>query len=268
MKFCFRINHSCSRYLSALIILVLCAQGFPAQGESKVWSERKFDRTILSIDKDIRRKRWEKVIERSQQAFPQCHALYSEQATSCILILKNINQSYEKIRAFNPDKAQIEGAYRLPSDVLGRAHSTTKSARDYYYKYLIFNEHYAEAIPLLMEIINLEKNGANDAYQLMERYKQLYALEGLTENWPAEEAALTKVMSLAQQVLGRESEDFKAAVEALAYNYCTQKKYYEYFELIRKQQQEIACFSAPNTTPNSSPLYQLLTIKKPRYWRQ
>jgi len=253
MKFCFRINHSCSRYLSALIILVLCAQGFPAQGESKVWSERKFDRTILSIDKDIRRKRWEKVIERSQQALPQCHALYSEQATSCILILKNINQSYEKTRAFNPDKPQIEGAYRLSSDVLGRAHSTTKSARDYYDKYLIFNEHYAEAIPLLMEIINLEKNGANDAYQLMERYKQLYALEGLTENWPAEEAALTKVMSLAQQVLGRESEDFKAAVEALAYNYCTQKKYYEYFELIRKQQQEIACFSAPNTTPNSSP---------------
>jgi len=249
MKFCFRINHSCYRNLSVLIILVLCAQGFPAQGEPKVWSERKFDRTILSIDKDIRRKRWEKVIERSQQALPQCRALYSEQATSCILILKNINQSYEKIRAFNPDKTQIEGAYRLSSDVLGRAHSTTNSARDYYYKYLIFNEHYAEAIPLLMEIINLEKNGANDAYQLMERYKQLYALEGLTENWPAEEAALTKVMSLAQQVLGRDSEDFKAAVEALAYNYCTQKKYYEYFELIRKQQQEIACFSAPNTIP-------------------
>jgi hypothetical protein len=63
MKFCFRINHSCYRNLSVLIILVLCAQGFPAQGEPKVWSERKFDRTILSIDKDIRRKRWEKVIE-------------------------------------------------------------------------------------------------------------------------------------------------------------------------------------------------------------
>ena len=56
-------------------------------------------------------------------------------------------------------------------------------------------------------------------------------------------------MSLAQQVLGRDSGDFKAAVDALAYNYCTQKKYYEYFELIRKQQQEIACFSASNISP-------------------
>lgn len=246
MNFCFRINHSFFKSVSTTIILVLLGLGLPVQAEVKQWSERKFDKTILSIEKDIRRKRWEKAIERSQKALPQCRALYSEQATSCILILKNINQSYEKIRAFNPDKTQIEGAYSLSSEVLGPTHSTTNSARDYYYKYLIFNESYAAAIPLLMEIISLEKCRTNDAYQLMERYKQLYALEGLTENWPAEEAALTRVMSLAQQVLGRDSDDFRAAVEELAYNYCTQKKYYEYFELIREQQQEIACFSAPN----------------------
>lgn len=244
MNFCFRINHSFFKAVSATIILVLLALGLPVQAEVKQWSERKFDKTILSIDKDIRRKRWEKAIEHSQKALPQCRALYSEQATSCILILKNINQSYEKTRAFNPDKTQIEGAYRLSSEILGPVHSTTNSARDYYYKYLIFNERYAEAIPLLMEIIGLEKSRTNDAYQLMERYKQLYALEGLTENWPAEEAALTEVMSLAERVLGRDSEDFRAAVKELAYNYCTQKKYYEYFELIREQQQEIACFSA------------------------
>tara|TARA_B110000902_G_scaffold259011_1_gene329653 strand:+ start:1078 stop:1374 length:297 start_codon:yes stop_codon:yes gene_type:complete len=96
-----------------------------------------------------------------------------------------------------------------------------------------------------MEIIDLEKSGTNDAFQLMERYNQLYALEGLTENWPAEEAALIRVVQLAQQVLGEDSEEFRAAVEALAYNYCAQKKYYEYFELIKQQQQEIVCFTAP-----------------------
>jgi len=47
--------------------------------------------------------------------------------------------------------------------------------------------------------------------------------------------------------LGEDSDDFKAAVEALAYNYCTQKKYYEYFELIKEQQQEVSCFSEPNS---------------------
>ena len=99
---------------------------------------------------------------------------------------------------------------------------------------------------MVKEIIELEINSTNDAYQLMERYKQLYALEGLTENWPAEEEALLMVMKLARDVLGEESEDFKAAVEALAYNYCTQKKYYEYFRLIKDQQQEISCFSESN----------------------
>ena len=53
------------------------------------------------------------------------------------------------------------------------------------------------------------------------------------------------VMKLARDVLGDDSEDFTAAVEALAYNYCTQKKYYEYFQLIKDQQQEISCFSEP-----------------------
>jgi hypothetical protein len=245
MTFCFRVNHSFFKAVSTTIILVLLALCFPAQAEVEVWSERKFDKTILKIDKDIRRKRWAAAIERSQEALPNCIVLYTERSPSCILILKNINQSYEKLRTFNPNKTQIESAYRLSSEILGPAHPTTRSARDYYYKNLIFNEKYAEAIPLLMEIIHLEKNGANDAFQLMGRYNQLYALEGLTENWPAEEAALIMVLRLAQQVLGKDSEEFKAAVEALAHSYCAQKKYYEYFELIKEQQQEISCFSAP-----------------------
>ena len=236
-------KNALSKNVLSFFILSLLALGFSAQPEARVWSEKKFEKTILSIDKDINRKRWKAAIKRSQKALPHCVALYSERALSCILILKNINQSYEKLYIFNPDSQQIENAYRISSEILGNTHATTNSARDYYYKYLIFTESYAQAIPLLMEIINLEKSRNNDAYQLMERYKQLYALEGLTENWPAEEAALIMVMSLAKQVLGEDREDFQAAVEALAYNYCTQKKYYQLFKLTKEQQQEISCFS-------------------------
>ena len=60
MNFCFRINHSFFKAVSATIILVLLALGLPVQAEVKQWSERKFDKTILSIDKDIRRKRWKR----------------------------------------------------------------------------------------------------------------------------------------------------------------------------------------------------------------
>lgn len=241
------INNSNLKLILLTALLSLTLLGLPAQSEAKVWSERKFEKTILSIDKDLNRKRWQSVVKRSQKALPQCVELYSEQALSCIFILKNINQSYEKMHLFNPDNSQIEKSYKLSSQVLGKTHPTTISARDYYYKYLIFNESYAEAKPLLKELIEIEKNRSNDAYQLMERYKQLYALEGLTENWAAEETALTMVLKLARDVLGEDSEDFKTAVEALAYNYCTQKKYYEYFKLIKEQQQEVSCFSEPNS---------------------
>jgi hypothetical protein len=242
-----KTSNSVSKFILSTTLISLLALGLPTQSEARQWSERKFEKTVLSIDKDLNRKRWKSVVERSQKALPQCIALYSERNSSCIFILRNINHSYEKMHLFNPDGSQIEKAYRLSSEVLGKTHFTTNSTRDYYYKYLIFNELYAEAKPLLKELIEIEETTTNDGYQLMERYKQLYALEGLTENWPAEEAALTSVLRLSRAVLGEDSEDFKAAVEALAYNYCIQKKYYKYFELIQNHQQEISCFSEPNS---------------------
>ena len=235
------------KFILLAVLFSVLALGFSTPSDARVWSEKKFEKTILSIDKDLNRKRWKSIIKRSQKALPQCVALYSEQALTCIFILRNINQSHKEMHVFNPDNSQIKNAYRLSTEVLGKTHSTTNSARDYYYKYLIFTESYALAIPLLKEFIEIEKNTRNDAYQLMERYKQLYALEGLTENWPAEEAALSMVIKLARDVLGEDSEDFIAAVEALAYNYCTQKKYYEYFELIKAEQQEVSCFTEPNS---------------------
>jgi hypothetical protein len=127
------------------------------------------------------RKRWNAVIERGQKTVSKCNALHSEQSAVCITLLRNINQSYEKTRRFNPNPDQIEKAYRFSSQVLGKSHFTTRTARDYYYKYLIFTEDYAAAIPLVLEIIELEELGANDDFQLMQRYNQLYALQGLVE---------------------------------------------------------------------------------------
>ena len=104
MNFCFRINHLffkevpfksiCYKKALTITALSLIVLSLPAQ--AKQWSEKKFDKTVLSIDKDLRRERWVKVIERSQKALPQCIRLYSERASTCIFILKNINQSYEK----------------------------------------------------------------------------------------------------------------------------------------------------------------------------
>jgi hypothetical protein len=106
----------------------------------------------------------------------------------------------------------------LSAEVLGQTHYAIIATRDYYYKDLIFTENYAAAVPLVEEIIAIEEAGANDDYRLMQRYNQLYALQGLIENWPAEEAALTVVLRLATEVMGEDSKDVRAAAEALAHN--------------------------------------------------
>lgn len=226
-----------------LIPLILLVMGLPAQSHAKSWSEARFDRAILKIHRDMDRKRWDAVIVRGQKTVAKCNSLHSEQSVVCITLLRNINQSYEKTRRFNPNPDQIEKAYRFASQALGKTHFTTRTARDYYYKYLIFTENYAAAIPLVLEIIELEELGANDDFQLTQRYNQLYALQGLVENWPAEEAALTVVLSLAKEVMGEDSEDVHAAAEALAYNYCIQKKYHQFFELINKHSLQVSCFA-------------------------
>ena len=240
-------KHVYSNFPILLAVLIAATLCLPTQAEARTWSERKLDKAILKIDRDLTRKRWDKVITRSQKAIPQCIARHGDTNQMCIVMLRNINLSYEETRRFNPDHSQIESAYQLASQEFGKAHSTTVKTRDYYYKFLIFTEDYAAAVPLAKEIIDLEEAGAGDEYRLMQRYNQLYALEGLVENWPAEEAALTVVLRLATEVMGEDSEDVRAAAEALAHNYCIQNKYHEFFELINKQNLQVPCFAKPNS---------------------
>jgi hypothetical protein len=240
-------NRTKSNFFASCAIVTGLVFGLVNLAEARPWSERKLDKAILKIDRDLTRKRWESVIKRSEKAIPECVARYSQRHPMCIVMLKNINHSYEQTRRFNPNPSQIEAAYRLSMEAFGTAHSTTVKTRDYYYKFLIFTEDYAAAVPLVKEIIALEEAGANDAYRLMQRYNQLYALQGLIENWPAEEAALTMVMRLAKEVMGEDSEDVKAAAEALAHNYCIQHKYHEFFELINQQNLNVPCFAKPKS---------------------
>jgi len=239
-----RINFTFPALLTALVFIMLCLS---TQAEARIWSEKKLDKAILKIDRELTRKRWDKVIGRTEKAIPQCIARHGETNQMCIIMLRNINRSYEETWRFNPNHSQIESAYTLATQVFGKAHSTTVKTRDYYYKFLIFTENYAPAIPLVKEIIALEEAGPGDEYRLMQRYNQLYALEGLVENWPEEENALTVVLHLAKEVMGEDSDDYRAAAEALAHNYCIQNKYHEFFELINKQSLQVPCFAKPNS---------------------
>jgi hypothetical protein len=55
------------------------------------------------------------------------------------------------------------------------------------------------------------------------------------------------VLKLAKEVMGEDSEDVRAAAEALAHNYCIQHKYHEFFELINEQKLQVPCFAEPKS---------------------
>gem|GEM_PF-261155 len=243
VNYLFELHETKALKLLSLItaLLTLISISLSAPLDAKTWSEEKLGKSVISIDRDLNKKRWEKVIERSRQALPHCIAIHSERHERCIVLLRNINLGYEKTHRFNPAPKQIEQAYALSVEVLGIKHLSARMSRRYLYKYFLFTERYAEAIPLVNEIIDVEAAGDNDPFKILERINQLYALQGILENWPEEESALLRLHAMTLEFIGEESKDYKAAGVALAENYCIQKKYHEFFELVKKQNLEVPC---------------------------
>lgn len=209
--------------------------------KDKTWSEKKLHKTIMSIDKDVRKKRWKRIIKRSQEALSHCIELHGERDQRCINLLRNINTGYEKTRRFNDNAEQIKLAYTLALEELGTDHFSTIISRDYYYKYLLFHEKYIAAIPIVKEIIAAEKNRGNDRFEILERTTQLYALYGLTDQFELEEKTLLSLLQMTEELIGKDGEEYKTVAEALAENYCTQKKYHEFFDIVRREKLESRC---------------------------
>ena len=235
-----------------LILMIIAGVIWPLQSEARTWSEKKFGKTFISIDRDLDRKRWHRVIKRGQKALPHCVALHSLSDTRCIILLRNINLSYSKIRRFNPNPEQIELAYTLAKAELGPSHMTTNISRDIYYNYALYKEDYAGAIPLALELLAVEETIRQDPWEILALVEQLYALYGLTEQWSKEEDQLKRLLSMTESLIGKDGEDYQAAALALAQNYCVQKKLEDFYILIKEHRLSIRCPQSNSKPPYPS----------------
>lgn len=211
--------------------------------EARTWSAKKLDKAMVRIDRDFSKKRWDRVIKYSNKALPHCISRFSERDQRCIILLRNINQSYNETRRFNPDSKQIRQAYELAKPELGLTHRTTMISRDIYYRYLLYKEDYIKAIPLVQEMLMVEENGQQDQWEIYNRTEQLYALYGLTEQWQEEEAMLKNLLTMAETLIGKDSDSYREIVLALAENYCIQKKPDAILDLKRQTDLTVECFS-------------------------
>jgi hypothetical protein len=233
-----------NRYLFVVSIqLAACLIGatISQTSHAKVLDEKQLLAASLKINRDMDRKLWHRVIKKTPKLFDHCVKRMTEKDPRCITMLRNLNSSYAHLRKFNPNREHIVKAYQLSKSELGVNHFTTVMSRDLYYKKLLFEENYLLAIPLALEIIEAEKASNNDPFEILNRTEQLYALYGLTEQYDLEERALSSLLLMTEDLLGTDDEEYTKVAQALAENYCTQKKYFEFFQFAADKNLSLSC---------------------------
>lgn len=226
--------YSLSRTLVFLLI-------FPTLSLGSDWDGDKLHSEIQAIEKARKDKNWIAVIETGQKALKGCIVLSGGRDPQCIAIMTKISVAYLKSQQLDQHPEHVKKTYELSSSVLGAKHFHTIQNRDVYHLLLINSERYREAIPLVLEFIDVEKAVGNDEFKILNWLIELYGLYKVSEQTNAEENTLIQLMNLTEKLLGREGEDFKRVATLLAQTYCENKKYHEFFSFAREQTLNLRC---------------------------
>ena len=223
-----------------LIGFILClSSGLPVHANSIVWTEKKLGKIILKADKAARQKKWSDAIKYGEQALLGSKEL--DQQGPYINALKNLNLYYDKADRLQEITPRIEKTYLLSKEHFGQKHNTTSISRQLYYKLLIANKNHEQAIPLVLEDISQLEGNREDEFKRLHYLEQLYALYGITYKLEAQEKAILEYLKLSEQLLGGPDEHNIDMIEALAKNYCRQKKLDKFNELKSKYQLYLLC---------------------------
>lgn len=120
-------------------------------------------------------------------------------------------------------------------------HFSTIRIREVFHELVLDQERYATAIPLVKELIAVERETGKDEFKILNWQIQLYALYKIEGHVKQEIPMLEKMARLTEKLMGRESEQLHRTVTVLAETYCTQKHYYEFYELVRKYKIKQSC---------------------------
>ena len=214
---------------------------------STEWTEKKYSRQTNKADKAFYRKQWKSAIQLGERTLEGCPALYVETDPRCITQMKKNIIAYAKTNTIKQHPREITRGYRLAKQELGLTHSATVSSRFYYHKLLQEQDRYLELIPVVIEIIDAEKVLQNDEFRILEWEILLYGLYVVEQKQENIIPTLKRIMDITERIIGLESENFRRAATVLADNYCTEKKYNEFFETIAKYQLDNKCLTRNKT---------------------
>lgn len=150
-------------------------------------------------------------------------ALYPKKDIEYIRRLKTLNRYYDKAVKLDQIPERVKEAYLLSKEQLAPLHDSSKTSRLLYYKLLIAQKSYREAINIVQENIALVGPSEDEQFRLYHYLKQLYSLYGLTGQLPQEEQTLLTFLALDKRLVGSPAEEQIQIIILLAQNYCLQK---------------------------------------------
>ena len=208
---------------------------------SKQQPEARLQSTIKKTKEAFDNKRWEEAINFGENALKECSQLFSERDRRCIRIMKNNSMSYFRAGELEEYASNIESAYRIASKELGAMHFSTIRTREVFHQLLLDQVRYKEAIPVVIELIEAERQTSDDEYKVLDWLIQLYALykiEGFVEQ---EIPILLEMTALTEKLLGEESDQLSRTRAVLTESYCEQKQYHDFYELKRQYKIKTKC---------------------------
>ena len=240
-------------WLTTILLLLTLSQPLLSWAEYKAprslfdwstqWTESKYHSHANKADKAFYKKQWQSAIQLGETTLEGCHTLYGKTDPRCVAQMKKNVVAYAKTDSIKQHTNEISQAYQLAVPVLGPTHSATVSIRFYYHKLLLEQERYLELIPVVIEIIKAEKALQNDEFKILEWEILLYGLYVVEKQQANIIPTIKRILVITERIIGLDSENFRRAAWVLADNYCTEKKYNEFFEATGKYQLDNKCLT-------------------------
>lgn len=191
----------------------------------------------MKAERAALQKRWSRAIKYGEQLLSASSALDQKTYPRYINFLKTLNSYYDKAGRLKEIPLRLEQAYRLSSQSLGPDHPTTTKSRALYYKLLISQNQYTRAIPLMEENIDISKTD----YAILGHLLRLYSLYALTGQYEKEQETLINLLKLNTRLYGEADDGNIGFISDLANNYCRQKKFRAFNQLMKVHKLKFVC---------------------------
>ncbi len=233
------------RKLLFIIYLLLIFTGslfsIPVQADQNYWTEKKLGKVILKAERAAHQRRWTLAIKYGEEMLRGSDALDQHSDARYINQLKNLNLYYDKADRLKEVAARVVETYSLSKKYLGLQHKTTLTSRHLYYKLLLINKKYNEAISIVLENISTIGNKRNEKLKYLRYLEQLSTLYGLTKQLEKEEETLVQLLNMNTELLSSSDEDNLDIILNLAENYCRQNKVGKFEKLITTHNLKYFC---------------------------